>query len=246
MTWCTPEACGRERAAVPGACDERACAVSGSVQIPMWLDVTAVFVGAVQGAMMTLHPPSSRPPMAISGVVVIAIVMGMGGGIVRDLLLVRTPLALQSNWYLAAALVAVVVTWLVFRELRRARVLITTFDGLSLAMYTGLGAVAAEQAGLAQLGVILVGTLAGVGGSFVRDLLLTEIPGIMRPGEIYGIAAAAASITFVALEPTGLETWRRFLGATILGFLIRMLTVWRDWEVPAARPLMARDDDDIE
>ena len=242
MTRCAPV----ERGRASDAHDERAHAVSDSVQIPLWLDVTAVFIGAVQGAMMTLHPPRSRPPMAISVVVVIAIVMGMGGGIVRDLLLVRTPLALQSNWYLAAALVAVVVTWLVFRELRRARVLITTFDGLSLAMYTGLGAFAAEQAGLAELGVILVGTLAGVGGSFVRDLLLTEIPGIMRPGEIYGIAAAATSVTFVVLEPTGLDTWTRFVGATTLGFSIRMLTVWRGWEVPAARPLMAPDDDDIE
>ena len=78
------------------------------VQIPLWVDLTAVFVGAVLGALIGFGDHESEP-MAASGVVVLAISTGLGGGFVRDILLARVPRALTDSWFLSMVLVGVVV-----------------------------------------------------------------------------------------------------------------------------------------
>ncbi len=99
---------------------------SPSFVIPLWADLTAVALGGVQGALFASGFQGQRR-LDLLGVAIIGILLGMGGGLIRDLLLGLTPATLQSNWYLITATLASIVGMLlsgIFQRLNRAIVML--------------------------------------------------------------------------------------------------------------------------
>src|ERR671933_846237 len=123
-------------------------------------------------------------------ILVLTAVVGLAGGITRDVL-IGTPPATFRDWrYLAAAAAAGVVCFFAGRVLERVQRSIMIFDALGLGLFAVTGATKALQFGLGPVQAILLGTITGVGGGVLRDVLLREVPTVLRQGEaLYAVPA---------------------------------------------------------
>lgn len=165
------------------------------------LELLGVGVFAISGALA-----AGRKGLDLLGVIVIAVVTSIGGGTTRDVLLDRHPVFwIADPSYLETALVATALT-LAYTQFRRppGKALLVA-DAFGLALFAIGGAQIAEQVGLPSLIVVLMGTITGVVGGVLRDVLLVEIPLILRRGNIYATAAIAGIILYLVLKRLGLD-----------------------------------------
>lgn len=163
------------------------------------LEMLGVAVFAASGALA-----AGRKRLDLLGVVVISVVTAVGGGTLRDLLLGRHPvfwIADPTNVVVAVA--AAALTLLYARVSVPPRNSLAVADALGLALFSVGGAQIAEQAGLPNLIAVIMGTVTGVAGGVVRDVLTAEIPLILRRGELYASAAIAGTTLYLVLQSAG-------------------------------------------
>ena len=147
---------------------------------------------------------AGRKGLDVLGVAVIAVVTAIGGGTLRDLLLDRHPIFWIANTaYLWVILAATAVTLGYVRFWAASRRTLLVADALGLAFFTIGGVDIAQQTGQADLIALLMGTMTGVAGGVLRDVLLGEIPLIFRPGRLYATAAIVGAGLYVLLEGRG-------------------------------------------
>jgi uncharacterized membrane protein YeiH len=200
------------------------------------LDLAAIAVFAASGALV-----ASRKQLDVVGFALIAVVTGIGGGTLRDLLLGRTPVFwLRAPELLAVcAAVAVLVFFAAHRLESRFRVLVWA-DAVGLALYAVVGAEIALLAGASPWAAVLLGVITATAGGILRDVLCAELPLILRR-EIYVTAAAAGAAVSVALRVEGV--WREPAVAAGIGvaFAIRAAALLRGWSLPAYRARPGKD-----
>ncbi|HEU0052001.1 MAG TPA: trimeric intracellular cation channel family protein [Longimicrobium sp.] len=162
-------------------------------------EMAGVAVFAISGALA-----AGRKSLDLLGVVVLAVVTSVGGGTLRDLLLDRHPIfwISEPEWLLVIAAAALLTVPFV-RKRRPSYRLLELADALGLALFSVNGARIAEQAGLSPVIVVLMGTMTGVAGGAVRDVLTAEIPLVLRPGTLYATAAIAGIALYLAVEALG-------------------------------------------
>jgi uncharacterized membrane protein YeiH len=209
-----------------------------SLHIPIWVDLIAVFVGASQGTSLAMT--EERHPLAPTGALVLAATTGLGGSILRDLVLNIRPAAFVSNWYLGAVGAAFLTTWAIGRLVHDTRRFVALLDAATLGLYACAGALKAEEAGLSMLSVLFVATIAATGGSLLRDILLARVPAIMLPGELFFVPAVASGVAFILLGFLPLRLPTRFFAASAVGFGLRVLAMWRGWHMGAIRRVRPR------
>ncbi len=164
------------------------------------LDLIGVGVFAVSGALA-----AGRKSLDLMGVVVIAIAASIGGGTLRDLLLNRHPVFWIANpSYLIVIVACALLTVAWTRWFRPPNQSLQYADALGLAFFTISGAQIAETLNFAPIIVIVMGTITGVVGGVLRDILCAEIPMILRRGNIYATAAIAGAAFYLALNALGL------------------------------------------
>jgi uncharacterized membrane protein YeiH len=206
--------------------------------IPLWADLLAVGIGSLQGALFAAQFRDKR--LDWLGVAIIGIATGLGGGVLRDLLL-NAPLApLQSNWYLLVATAAALVGMLLERLFHRLRQVITVLDALTIGLFGAIGTTKALSLGLPPVPSVFVGVLSAVGGSILRDLLLTIPIAIMQVGSLYAIAAVVGSATLVILFLFGVPVYIAAVVCVAVTFGVRILAVLFKWSLPEQRPLQLR------
>jgi uncharacterized membrane protein YeiH len=165
------------------------------------LDYAGVAVFAVSGALA-----AGRKSLDLLGVVVIAMVTAIGGGTLRDLLMDRHPVFwIARPEYLAVILVAALLTVPYTRFARPPDKFLQVADALGLALFSISGARIAQDLGHPGLIVVVMGTITGVFGGVLRDVLCAEIPMILRRGNIYATAAIAGCSLYVLLQGAGFE-----------------------------------------
>ncbi|MCX6466938.1 MAG: TRIC cation channel family protein [Pseudonocardiales bacterium] len=195
------------------------------------LDLVGVAVFAASGALAAVHAR-----LDVFGVMVLAAVTALGGGIVRDVLLGVTPPSTLRQWpYLV---VPAVVALLVFRwhpAVSRLRRGVQLADALGLALFVVTGTSVALATGAPAVTSALVGVITGVGGGVLRDVLLNEVPTVLRR-EIYALAAAGGAVVVVAGDAAGLARLPVALGAAFLVAAVRVLALWRRWNAPTPHP----------
>ncbi len=199
------------------------------VRVPFFYEVTAAFIGGLSGAV---HADERR--MDISGIVTLAIVNALGGGIVRDVLLQKHGIAAFQHWWLlAAALLAALFGFFFSPLYRKLKGPFLYLDALSLGLFAVVGADKALSAGLNVIPAVLLGVITSVGGGMIRDVLCGETPQIMRPGTLSATAAVLGSSLYVFLvaylhivKPVGLVV------AASTTLVIRVLAVKRGWTTP--------------
>ena len=156
------------------------------------------------------------------GVVVLAAVVGLAGGITRDGL-IGTPPATFRDWrYLAAAAAAGLVCFFWGRMLERAERSVMLFDALGLGLFAVTGATKALQFGLGPVPAILLGAITGVGGGVLRDVLLRQVPTVLREG-LYAVPALlGAALPVVAQQAGSTNSGFPVLGAAVC-VVVRLL-----------------------
>lgn len=203
--------------------------------IPLWADLLAVGIGAMQGALFAAQFRDRK--LDLLGVAIIGIATGFGGGILRDVLLSEVPAALTSNWYLIVATGAALVGMLLERVINRMGPLVNVLDALTIGLFGAIGTTKALAAGLPEVPSIFVGVLSAVGGSILRDLLLNLPIALMHVGSLYAVAAFVGSTTLVISLAVGVPV---FVAATIcvaLTFGVRVLAVVFKWSLPEQRAI---------
>jgi uncharacterized membrane protein YeiH len=163
------------------------------------------------------------------------IVVGLAGGITRDLL-IGTPPATFRDWrYLAAVGAAGLVSFFAQPRLERINRGVQVFDAVGLSVFCVTGATKAVAAGLGPLPATLLGAITGIGGGMLRDVLLSETPTVLRR-ELYAIPALlGAAVVVVADQLDAMSPAYPLLGAAVC-FGIRLLGLRRRIGLPTAAP----------
>jgi uncharacterized membrane protein YeiH len=196
------------------------------------LDLVGVFVFALSGGLAAV-----RARLDLFGVIVVAAVTALGGGVLRDTLLGANPPYSLRHWpYLAVPVLAAMVVFRWHPQVARARKLVLVLDAAGLGLFT---VTATQQSLLAHLGwagACVVGLIAGIGGGLIRDVLLRQIPVVLQR-EIYAVAALiGAALVCVGYELKVLHApW--LIGTALVVFTVRMLALRRHWSAPTPRNL---------
>jgi uncharacterized membrane protein YeiH len=167
------------------------------------------------------------------GIVVLAVVVGLAGGITRDLLIGIPPQTFRDWRYLAVAGGAGLVTFLAHPALRRLERPILILDAAGLALFCVTGASTALDHRVGAVDAIVLGAITGVGGGVLRDILLREIPVVLRTG-LYAIPALIGAAIVVAASRSGTHDLAYPLIGAAVCFLIRLAGLYMDLNVPHA------------
>lgn len=197
--------------------------------LPVPFELAAIFAGALSGAMTAV---SRR--FDLTGLVLLAMVNGLGGGIMRDVLLQDYGIfALKHPRALIAVLVASAVGAFFFSFAERIKPVLGVIDAVSLGLFAIAGVDRALVAGLTGLPAILLGTVTAIGGGILRDLLCDREPQVMRRGSLFSVAAVAASSIYVTMV-----TWLNFakpvgmIVAGVVALVLRTGSLLRGWKSP--------------
>jgi len=206
--------------------------------IPLWADLLAVGLGGVQGALFASGFTGRR--LDFLGVAIIGILMGMGGGLIRDLLL-NAPLAtLQSNWYLLTAIAASLVGMLLAGIFQRLNSVIIALDAVVIGLFGAFGTSKAIAYGLPPVPAVFIGVCAAVGGGILRDVIMGLPVAIMHVGSLYAVAAAAGCVVLAGLHAFGTPLAAAAVTGVIVTTVIRLLAVIFDISLPEQRRLHRR------
>ncbi|SDC37143.1 Uncharacterized membrane protein YeiH [Geodermatophilus telluris] len=212
-------------------------AAAETLPVPAVVDLAAIVVGALTGGLL-----AAREGFPVSGVLLLAVTGGLGGGLVRDVLLAGgPPVALTNPRYLPAVAITAAVTFYFSGWLSRLTRLLVVLDALTLGLFTVIGAQKAQLAGLPSASVVFIGTLTAVGGAVIRDVLLAQRADIVQPGPYNAVAALLGATALTVLAgPAGLAPIPVALVVIVLVATLRVLSVWRGWEAPVAVDLPGR------
>lgn len=193
------------------------------------LDLLGTFVFGLSGGTVAI-----RRGLDIFGVLALAIAAALAGGMLRDMLLGATPVAaLADVRYLITAAGAGLVVFFCHPVLARLGKPVMVFDALGLGLFAVTGCRKAMDYGLDPLASILLGVLTAVGGGAVRDLLVAEVPRVLRE-EIYALAALVGAGIVVGGSHLGLAEWTVTLAGVAAAFLLRLISVIYGWSAPRA------------
>jgi uncharacterized membrane protein YeiH len=202
------------------------------------LDLGGTFVFAVSGAMVAV-----KHRLDILGVLVLAFVTGNVGGMTRDVLIGAVPPAAIEDWtYLAVSLVAGFVTFIWYPITDRLRFHMLWFDAVGLAFFAVAGAEKALVYGVSPAMAAILGMLTGVGGGMLRDMLVVEIPVVLR-ADLYALAALAGAAVVVGGHLLGVSPVMTTAVGGVLCFALRFMAIRRGWHLPAARTPQGRLDE---
>ncbi|MQA17980.1 trimeric intracellular cation channel family protein [Rugamonas rivuli] len=192
------------------------------------LDLIGVAVFAASG---TLAAMASH--LDLLGIMVLAAMTAIGGGTVRDLLLNRHPVFwIEDPKPLLVIVASAVLTivWVQVLPVPTDALLIA--DALGLALFAMSGAKVAEAQGCRALIVILMGTLTGVGGGLVRDILAAKVPLILRQ-DIYATAAIAGILLYILLKKAGMPPRWAFGVGLVSIVVVRLLAIQLGLRLPS-------------
>lgn len=195
-----------------------------------FLDLVGVAVFAVSGVLAA----RSRG-LDLLGVIVIATITAIGGGTLRDLLLDRHPIFwITDARYLTVIMVSALLTITYVRVRPAPMHALLVADALGLALFALSGAQVAEAAQCPAIIVVLMGTMTGVAGGLLRDVITAQIPLILRR-DIYATAAIMGIVLYLVLQAMGLQrSWAFGIGMAMV-VTVRLFAIRRGWQLPIFR-----------
>ena len=195
----------------------------------LWFDLLGTFVFGISGGMLAV-----RRELDLFGVMVLSLAAALAGGVLRDVALGDTPpAALRDARYLLAALAAGLCAFAFHRGIERLAKPVMVFDAAGLGLFAVSGCQKALSLGVAPLPAVLLGVLTAVGGGALRDLLVTEVPRVLRE-DIYALAALAGATVVAVGAWLGPAPAPVALLGVALTFALRVVSVWRGWRAPKA------------
>lgn len=204
--------------------------------LSMVLDLGGTLVFAISGAAAAV-----KHRLDIFGVMVLSFAAGNAGGITRDLLIGAVPPAAIADWtYVGVSVLAGLLTFFGYSLIARLSIPVLWFDAAGLAFFAVAGTQKALLHGLSPVWAALLGMLTGIGGGMLRDVLVNEIPTVLR-ADLYALAALACA----AVVAIGHVLHIQLLATTIVGgllcFGLRFMAIEFGWQLPSARRLSRRN-----
>lgn len=204
-----------------------------TLTLPVWLDLGATFLFALTGGLAAV-----RRGYDIVGLLALALVTGVGGGLLRDGLFIQSgpPAFTTDARYAWAILAACVVAVIVGERITRLSLALALIDALGLGTYAAVGVQRSLDAGIAIPVALLVGVVNACGGGVARDILTREEPLLFKPGEFYALAAALGAGLYAALVlyqlcPPLVAAWTTI----IVTFVFRALAMRFRWRTTPLR-----------
>ncbi|MGJ9404499.1 trimeric intracellular cation channel family protein [Arthrobacter sp. KK5.5] len=198
--------------------------------LALWLDLIGIFAFAVSGALL-----AARKGFDIVGSLALAHVTGLGGGIVRDLIIGQgVPTSFTSVVYLVPPVLATIAVYLVSSRLHRLNRWILHFDAAGLALFCIAGTEKALGAGLSPVVAALLGVATACGGGLLRDIAANDVPQLFNHRDIYALPAMlGAGLTALAWS-LGVFNLGVGTGIAIVVFTFRELALRYRWRAPLA------------
>jgi uncharacterized membrane protein YeiH len=191
------------------------------------LDLLGTFVFGLSGATLAV-----RRGLDLVGVTVLAVAAALAGGMLRDMLLGATPVAaLADARYLIAAVGSGLVVFVAHPLMARLGKPVMVFDALGLGLFAVTGCQKALDVGLHPVACLLLGVLTAVGGGLVRDLLVAEVPRVLRE-EIYALAALVGAGVVVLGGALALPGWAVTMVGVAAASTLRVVSVLFGWRAP--------------
>lgn len=196
----------------------------------LWIpDLLGTFVFAISGAAVGV-----RRRLDLFGVLVLSFAAATCGGLIRDVLIGAAPPAALSDWrYVGVSILAGVITFYRHSLIERLQNPVQIFDAMGLALFSVAGAWKSVSFGLSPVASVLLGMLTGIGGGIARDLLVAEVPRVLR-SEFYAVAALAGAAVVVFGLKLGLPATPLLVGGAVLCFFLRFMAIRYDWHLPVA------------
>ncbi|MDO5505972.1 MAG: trimeric intracellular cation channel family protein [Pseudoxanthomonas suwonensis] len=195
----------------------------------IWLDLIGTFVFALSGGVL-----AARHRLDLFGVLALSFATASVGGIIRDVVIGTVPPAALSHWqYPAIWLVAGLMAFFFSNGINRVMYPVRIFDAMGLAVFAVAGTAKALDAGIPPLMAPLLGVLTGVGGGMVRDMLLAQVPLVLR-AELYAVAALAGGMVVAIADVLGWPAQPAAMAGTVLCFGLRIAALHRGWHLPTA------------
>lgn len=190
-------------------------------------DFGGTFVFALSGALAGV-----KYRLDLFGVLVLSFAAGNSGGIARDVLIGAVPPAAIRDWrYIAVSVLAGLVTFYWHRIINRLKSPVLVFDAAGLALFAVSGASRALAFQAGPVAAVLLGMLTGIGGGIARDVLVREIPIVLRR-ELYAVAALIGAAVAVIGDMLHLPSAGAALVGAILCFALRFMAMRREWHLP--------------
>lgn len=194
------------------------CTVPPDISIAPLIELTGVFVGALSGGLAAV-----RKQFDIFGILVLAWAAGLGGGLLRDVLIGVTPPVGISDWrFISVACLAGVVMYFFNPRLERARRMILVLDAGALALFAVSGTLKALELGIDGAAAVSAGILTGIGGGVLRDLLTGEVPVVLHHRQLYAVPAVIGAVLTAVLWAGGALNWVTAVAAAGVVFGLRV------------------------
>jgi uncharacterized membrane protein YeiH len=196
------------------------------------LDIFGTFVFAVSGAFRAV-----RYELDILGVLVLAIATGVGGGIIRDVILASTPpAAFQDETYLVVCVLGGIVVFYAANKIATRWDCVMIADAVGLSTFAAIGAAKAQIHHLGVIGIILMAAITATGGGVIRDVLVSEIPVVLR-ADFYATAALAGGAFFAAAGWLGFSQSAQVVITIAVTFFLRVLAMRYEISLPKVHSL---------
>jgi uncharacterized membrane protein YeiH len=191
-------------------------------------DLGGTFVFAIEGALAAI-----QGHLDLMGIMVLSCAAATGGGIIRDVLIAATPPNAVRDWRYAAVAIAGGVVAYGFHPPagQSPNDLILVLDAAGLALFASVGTQKALLYGINPLIAVFMGTWTAVGGGVAQDVLLAQVPRVLR-ADFYATAAVAGSVAIICCRRIGLSTEASSLIGGGLCFVLRLVGVWQHWRLP--------------
>ncbi len=191
-----------------------------------WLDLAGVAIFALTGALVAAKEKQTFVTMAF-----FALVTGVGGGTVRDLLIGAPVFWIHDAWVAGVCLAVAIFAWLTPTRWWEGRFL-SIADGLGLAAYAVIGAAKALEYGLPVVPAALMGVITGCVGGIIRDVVAGRPSILMRPELYVTVAALSATLTVLGEYTNIMREWV-WVGATAAGYSLRLAAIRWNLSLPA-------------
>jgi uncharacterized membrane protein YeiH len=154
------------------------------------LDLIGTFAFAITGCFKAI-----KHELDLLGFFILGLMTGIGGGIVRDIILGVPPAALTTNLYLTICLLAAVVSYYSYKPIAARWNIILLVDAIGLGTFTAIGCAKAAAHGYGFFGIVLLGAMSAIGGGTIRDILVSEVPEVLHSG-FYASASIVGAVAF--------------------------------------------------
>ncbi|SPT56673.1 MULTISPECIES: trimeric intracellular cation channel family protein [Actinomadura] len=195
------------------------------------LDLAGIFVFAVSGALAAV-----RQRLDVVGMVVLAEITALGGGIIRDLVIGAVPPAAFTDLgYVLVPLAASALVFFWHPQVTRLLPAVLLFDAAGLGLFCTTGTVKALDHGLSPIHAVFLGVVTAVGGGILRDALSGQIPAVLYDRQLYALPALLGAAVTAAADEAGLHGAAFVAGGAVLAFGLRVTAMRYGWRAPRPR-----------